>query len=229
MNATHGLRPRFAFTHHAVERFIRRVRPGIDDRAALRALLDASSRARPSARPTRAGQAIWIVDAPPMRFVTKPDAGTIVVVTVVDGTEIAEDEAEHEVLEAYRRLSTARELAEPTRPIPAPNCCGAHVSEWLHVEQQRLGVERKRVKAAVVAEQARIAAAAVEKEREKTVRHWADVGVKNEKCIRYRNDLLRAAATKLRALDADGSAELLGRIDDVLRAEERKDTKRDER
>ena len=58
MTSAAPLRPRFAFTRHAVDRFMARVDPSLDDRAALHALRDASTRAQLCERRTRFGQAI---------------------------------------------------------------------------------------------------------------------------------------------------------------------------
>jgi hypothetical protein len=71
--------------------------------------------------------------------------------------------------------------------------------------------------------QAEARAAKQEARRENVQMHTArDV----DKQVRYRNGLLRFAAAKLRTVDAEGSAELIAMIDDVLRAEQRKDERR---
>jgi hypothetical protein len=226
------------------------VNPNLDDRAALHALRDASTRAHLCERRTRFGQAIWTIDSPPMRFVTKPDAGTTVVVTVLDGADGGEDDAEQEVIEAYKRIaSIAPEIATPTRPRPRPDCCAGHEAAWLDTETKRLDVERRRIEAAIKIEAnivkgaeakreaARLKMAHVQAEAQRqaegreariAARENAilNAGQVFEKQVRYRNGLLRDAAAKLRALDPSGCAGLLGAIDDVLRAEERKEAKR---
>lgn len=251
MTTAAPLRPHFAFTRHAVDRFRSRVDYTLDDRAALHALRDASTRAQLCERRTRFGQAIWAVERPALRLITKQDAGVAVVVTVLDGSDGGEDVAEQDVIEAHKRIATvAPEIATETKPQPRPGCCAGHDAAWIDVEVKRLDVERKRIAAAVAIEtnrtkqieakrdagrtklergrlevqrQAEARAARLEAKRENAQLHTArDV----DKQVRYRNVLLRVAAAKLRALDPAGCADLLERIADVLRAEERKDAKR---
>jgi hypothetical protein len=237
------LLPRFAFTRHAVDRYRARVDPSLDDRAALHALRDASTRAHLCERRTRFGQAIWAVERPALRLITKQDAGVAVVVTVLDGADGGEDDAENEVIEAHKRIAAiAPEIATETKPRPRPGCCAGHDAAWLDVEVKRLDVERRRIAAVAAIEknrakergklegvrlekqrQAEARAAKQEARRENVQMHTArDV----DKQVRYRNGLLRFAAAKLRTVDAEGSAELIAMIDDVLRAEQRKDERR---
>lgn len=251
MSAARNLLPLFAFTRHAVDRFRARVDPNLDDRAALHALRDASTRAHLCERRTRFGQAIWTIERPAMRLITKQDGGVAVVVTVLDRSDGGEDEAEQEVIEAHKRIATlAPEIATETKPRPRPGCCAGHEAAWLDVEAKRLDVERKRIAAAVTIETNRTKQIEAKRDAGRTKLDRGQLEVQRQaearaarqeaklenvrlhavrdvdKQVRYRNNLLRAAAKKLRAVDADGSAELLAMIDDVLRAEERKDAKR---
>lgn len=245
-----GVQPAFAFTRHAVRRFMERVCVTADHRDALRVLADAADQAVLLPRRTRFGQAIWRIESPAMRWITKPDAGTTVVVTVLDAADGSEDEAEQEVLEAHKRLaSIAPDLVTSTRPTARPKCCAGHAATWLDLEAKRLEVERRRIEAIAAADanatkqaeakrdtaraklervqaQAQCQTASVEakKVKQENARQHAARDVDEQ--VRYRNSLLRAAAKRLRSIDAEGSADLLAKIDDVLRAEERKDSKR---
>ena len=197
------------------------------------------------------GATAGAVERPSLRLITKQDAGVAVVLTVLYGSDVGDDEAENEVIEAHKRIATiAPEIATETKPRPRPESCAGHEAGWLDVEVKRLDVERRRIAAAVSIEtnQTKQIEAKRDKERAKVEhvrleaqRQAAGRAAKQEatrenvqmhaardvdKQVRYRNGLLRFAAAKLRAVDAEGSAELIAMIDDVLRAEERKDERR---
>lgn len=234
-----GIRPEFAFTRHAVRRFIERVRATTDDREALRILADSSEQAILLPRRTRFGQAIWCVESPAMRWITKPDAGVTVVVTIIDGAAGGEDEAEQDVIDAHKRLaSIAPDLVTATRPTARPKCCAGHAAGWLDLEAKRLDVERRRIEAIEAAEtnRAKQAEAKVEKARLGLERAKADaerqaslkeirkakaastnVHESYGKALQRRHEFLGAAAERLRAVDPDESAALLIKIDRLLR------------
>jgi hypothetical protein len=151
--ASTGIRPEFGFTRHAVRRFIERVQATTDHRDALRILADVADQAVLLPRRTRFGQAIWRVESPAMRWITKPDGGVTVVVTILDGSTGGEDEAEQEVLDAHKRLaSIAPDLVTATRPTARPRCCAGHAAGWLELETKRLDVERRRIEAIAAAD-----------------------------------------------------------------------------
>lgn len=237
--AVTGVRPEFGFTRHAVFRFRQRVRPDLDDREALRLLADVADQAVLLPRRTRFGQAIWRVESPAMRWITKPDNGATVVVTILDGASGGEDEAEQEVLDAHKRLASEDpELATPTRPTAHPRCCGGHAAAWLDLETKRLEVERRRIEtiAAATANSAKMMETKLEKARLGVERAQAEAQrqaaakearkIKNaasnvheghRKALQRRHELLSSAVERLRAVDAEGSADLLVKIERVLR------------
>ena len=80
-------------TRHAMRRYMERIRPGADDREALLVLKDAAMRAKRIDERTFRGQALWSVDEPDMRLVTKHDRRSgMVCVTVLHPSEPWEPE-----------------------------------------------------------------------------------------------------------------------------------------
>lgn len=75
----------FRFTEHAIARYAERVRPGIHRHDAIRELHD--SRAAAIRTDAGDGYCVWTVRNPAMRWITRPHLGTLVVVTVIAGTE----------------------------------------------------------------------------------------------------------------------------------------------
>lgn len=182
----------FGFTHHAVSRYMERVRPGADVQMALRDLHASTVRAKPIDRRTRSGQKVWLVDVPPMRLVTKPEGKGLVVVTVLDGHDGGEDEAIEEVAEAYRRLQSVPAAGTEEVTSPGPRTADKKpVGHWIELEKMRLATERERLKVvnrSIVADE------------------------EMRKRVLYRNALLCEAAKALEKIDQIGNAELLAEI-----------------
>ena len=207
------IRPAFAFTRHAVDRFVKRVwptigrgRPCADDREALTILGGAAHTCDPAPRRTHAGADMWSIQDPPMRWITRDDVDrrtgrpVAVVVTVLSGADdaAAEEEAEREVVEAHRRLSAVPELGreEATSPV----CAGYKPpAVWVQLEMQRLAVEKARLSAMNTrADRER----AAEYARQKTARHVAS---------QAHEALFRELLARLAEVDPEGSSELLER------------------
>jgi hypothetical protein len=243
--ASTGIRPEFGFTRHAVRRFIERVQATTDHRDALRILADVADQAVLLPRRTRFGQAIWRVESPAMRWITKPDGGVTVVVTILDGSTGGEDEAEQEVLDAHKRLaSIAPDLVTATRPTARPRCCAGHAAGWLELETKRLDVERRRIEAIAAADANAAKAVEAKRNAERAKQERAKAEAQRQqaaaaihkakavaasareaksKTLRQRTSLLRDAAERLRKIDAEASADLLERIGKVLLAEQSAD------
>jgi hypothetical protein len=212
-------RPSFGFTRHAVDRFIARVRPGLDDREALQALAVAADRAELLPEPTRHGQDVWSVPEPAMRYITKRDLGVHVVVTVVAGATGEAEEAAREVIEAYKRIAAHPQLGTPEPTAPAPVCCAKHVAAWSTNEQQRLAVEKARLRALAALSQPGDIEARV-RERTAALRHELQRqshGQQSRLCAKQRaidsrNALLLEAADALERHDSVWSRDLREKI-----------------
>lgn len=75
---------RLVVTHHAVDRYRERYRPDATFEAAWTELEARAANASPRRQKTAGGERLWATaDDPPLILVTKPDAGQIVVVTVL--------------------------------------------------------------------------------------------------------------------------------------------------
>ncbi len=114
-------------TRHAKRRYMERIAPGADEREAFVVLRDAVGRARRTGR-TYQGQAVWVVDDPAMRLVSKHDSRHGMILVTVLGPElehaVVEEESVEHVLELPRvRLPAA--LAVAPRPTGA-----ASAAEW---------------------------------------------------------------------------------------------------
>lgn len=194
------MRPAFHLTAHAVERYIHRVAPCTGLRDALLELTDAAKEATLAQRRTRSGAAIWIVQRPAMRLITKPADNGVVVITVLDGHTGGEEEALEEVLAAYHRLQAHPEVGTPEHVRPCNSDGRKEVGQWLHVETQRLLTERRRLEALAALEAGAVETAG----RRSNLR-----------------DLLREASSMLAEIDARKAAGLLSRIDVELRRDVR--------
>lgn len=226
-----ALRPPFTFTHHAIERFVKRVWPTVgtraiaDDREALTLLCNATELAELMPRRTALGDALWSVKDPAMRWITKPGEfkgrRVAVVVTVLAGADdpVAEEKAERDVLDASRRLLVIPELglSESTAPTPGPEESAELKAyrAWIALEVQRLAVERERLRklntpeiaalerARISLEQTKLADVRQEAaRRERTARHLA---------TQAKEALFCELLARLAEVDAAGSADLLER------------------
>lgn len=226
-----ALRPAFSFTHHAIARFITRVwpkisdRPCADGREALSILADAIPRAEVMPRRSSMGDTMWSVADPAMRWITRPGEfrgrRVAVVVTVLDGLEDveAEAEAEREVMEAHRRLEAVPEIGAPTTPAPPPGPADIEAPKaykaWLALEAQRLSLERERVRKLNVPQ-----VAALEHARlaivQRRLQDERDADARRERTRRHaitqaHCELVRDLVDRLAEVDPAGSVELLER------------------
>jgi plasmid stabilization system protein ParE len=222
MTAVAPQRPSFGFTRHAVDRFIARVRPGLDDREALQALAVAADLAELLPEPTRHGQDVWSVPEPAMRYITKRDLGVHVVVTVVAGATGEAEEAAREVVEAYRRIALHPQIGTPEPTSPAPACCAKHVAAWSTYEVQRLAVEKARLRALAALSQPDDIEARV-RERTAALRIEIQRLRAKQRAVDSRNALLLEAADALERQDSIWSRALRDKIRRLAREKGKED------
>lgn len=73
----------FRFTAHAIERYLERIRPDVSHATALAELFAAADSASLVFASSALGDPVYSVEAPPMLWIVKHEAGMAVVVTVI--------------------------------------------------------------------------------------------------------------------------------------------------
>jgi hypothetical protein len=213
------VRPCFAFTRHAVDRYIERVHGGRCDVArAIHELVTASHVAELLDRPSWHGDLVWTVREPAMRWIATLEEGRAIVLTIIAGAYegIEAERIEYDALRARRLLERIPQIgqSEPTSPIPRGD---EDYRSWVGLEVRRLEVERKRLSALRDAmmtpreRTARIRESRAERAAEREAGR-AHAMAEADRAIKRRNELLDALAERLAEVDPVGSAELLERV-----------------
>jgi hypothetical protein len=216
MTTVAPVRPSFGFTRHAVDRYIERLHDGrYDDSKALLELVAATHTAELMPRPSWLGNRVWTVASPAMRWISVPEAGREVIVTVVGGADqgIEEERIEYDAMRVRRLLERVPQIGrtEATSPIPASD---GDYRTWAGLEHRRLQTEQKRF--ALLRD-----ALMTPTERMVRIRNKRETRVADKEASRAfalteqhaaivrRNELLETMAARLAEVDAEGSAALL--------------------
>lgn len=212
------IRPAFAFTRHAVDRYVERLHDGkCTDARALQELAAAAHVAEPMSRPSWHGNPMWCVIAPPMRWIAVAENGCAVVITVLSGADegIEAERTEYEALMVRRRLALIPQIgrSEATSPVPRGD---AEYRLWVGLESRRLEVERKRLAAlrdALMTPRERMARIRETRGERRVKREEGQARALAEQqlAIMWRNDLIEAMAARLADVDPVGSADLIER------------------
>lgn len=213
------VRPCFAFTRHAVDRYIERVHGGkCGDTQAIHELVNASHGAELLDRPSWHGDLVWTIREPAMRWIATLEDGRAVVLTIIDGAYegIEAERIEYDALRTRRLLERIPQIgkSEATSPIPRGE---DNYRSWVGLEMRRLEVEKKRLAAlrdALLTPRERTAlkrdrVAERMANRESTHAHALKEA---DRAIKRRNELLEALVARLAAVDPVGSAELIEQV-----------------
>lgn len=210
------VRPCFAFTRHAVDRYIERIHAGrCGDAKAIHELVTASHAAELLDRPSWHGNLVWSVRDPAMRWIAVLEEGRAIVLTIVAGADegIEAERIEYDVLRVRRMLERIPQIGrvEATSPIPRGE---AEYRSWVGLEVQRLGVERKRIAAlrdALMTPRERTARIRETREERRQAKEdgRAHALAEADRAIKRRNELLEAMAARLAEVDPVGSAEVI--------------------
>ncbi len=207
------VRPRFAFTRHAVDRYIERIRDGrCDDARAIHELVTASHAAEPVDRPSWHGNLVWSVREPAMRWILVLEEGHAVVLTIIAGADegVEAERIEYDALRARRLLERIPQIgrSEATSPIPRDE---REYRSWVGLEARRLETEKKRLAAlrdALLTPRERLSLMKGRKadKREAKESARAHALAEADRAIKRRNEILELMALRLAEVDPVGSA-----------------------
>lgn len=213
------VRPCFAFTRHAVDRYIERVHGGkCGDAQAIHELVAASHGAELLDRPSWHGDLVWTIREPAMRWIATLEDGRAVVLTIIAGAYegIDAERIEYDALRARRLLERIPQIGKSEATSPIPRDEGEYRS-WVGLETRRLEVEKKRLGAlrdALMTPRERIDCKRERQAERKANRGSAQAHALKEadRAIKRRNDLLEALVARLAAVDPVGSADLIEQV-----------------
>lgn len=210
------VRPCFAFTRHAVDRYIERVHAGeCGDSRAIQELAAASHAAELLDRPSWHGNHVWSIRDPAMRWIATIEDGRAIVLTIIAGADegVEAERIEYDALRTRRLLERIPQIgqSEATSPIPRGD---AEYRAWVGLEFRRLHVECKRLAAlrdALMTPRERTARIRETREERRKAKEDGRAHALGEadRAIKRRNEVLAAMAARLLAVDPVGSAEVI--------------------
>ncbi len=213
------MKSRFAFSRHAMQRYIQRIAPQLDLDGA-RDALEASEPIKLRQR-GRGATTLWLIGPPQAYLVTKPQDGTEVCVTVLGPTDIGTDDRDGQVVPPYPPVPEVAVVVAVANNERAKNLKARQDDKQARRDAHQAMVREHAARRAAKLEQER-AVLTEERRAAKLVKAVARVGVRF--LMEHSGDPdAREAIERIRRLCVDGKQE--GLLEPKFYMFERRETK----